>query len=233
MTDNTGWKKKCVSLLRGWGFSLIAAILIATSFKSAVADWNDVPTGSMEPTILIGDRIFVNKLAYDLKIPYTTRHIARWDDPDRGDIVVFYSPRDGQRLVKRVIGLPGDTVALDRNRLYVNGIAMQYQHLENAIADQMTPKARKGYIFFLENLESAPHPVMISLSPTMFSSFNPMTVPEGSYFVMGDNRDNSADSRYFGFVDRSRIVGRATAIVLSRDGSFLHPRWHRFFSELK
>jgi len=233
MTDKTSWKAKCISFIRGWGFSLFAAILIATSFKSAIADWNDVPTGSMEPTILIGDRVFVNKLAYDLKIPYTTRHVARWDDPQQGDIVVFYSPRDGQRLIKRVIGLPGDTLTLDRNRLYINGIPMQYEHLGKDVADQMASETQTGYVFLQEKLESKPHSVMVALSRSMFSSFQPLTVPEGNYFVMGDNRDNSADSRYFGFVDRSRIVGRATAIVLSRKGSFLHPRWDRFFSELK
>ena len=90
------WKKRLLLFYRGWGFSLIIAILIATSFKSAIADWNDIPSGSMKPTILIGDRIFVNKLAYDLKLPYTTWHLAQWADPECGDIVVFSSPNDGK-----------------------------------------------------------------------------------------------------------------------------------------
>ena len=226
-------KEKTKAFIRGWGFSLLAAILIATSFKSAIADWNDVPTGSMEPTILVGDRIFINKLAYDLKIPFTTRHIAAWDNPQRGDIVVFYSPRDGQRLVKRVIGLPGDTLALDRNRLHLNGEPVTYEKLDSDIVDQMPVDVQRGYAFLRENLQTSPHPVMVALSRSMFSSFNPVTIPQGNYFVMGDNRDNSADSRYFGLVERRRIVGQATAIVLSREGSFLHPRWDRFFSRLK
>jgi signal peptidase I len=226
------FKESAKAFIRGWGFSLLAAVLIATSFKSAIADWNDVPTGSMEPTILAGDRIFINKLAYDLKIPFTTRHIAAWDHPQRGDIVVFYSPRDGQRLVKRVIGLPGDTLALDRNRLYLNGKALTYENLDTDIVNQMPIDVQKDYVFLTEQLEASPHPVMVALSRTIFSSFSPVTVPQGNYFVMGDNRDNSADSRFFGLVDRNRIVGRATAIVLSREGSFLHPRWDRFFSRL-
>ena len=84
------WKKQLKVFWKGWGYSILAALIIATSFKSAIADWNIVPTGSMKPTIVEGDRIFVNKLAYDLKIPYTTWHIAEWGDPQRGEIVVFY-----------------------------------------------------------------------------------------------------------------------------------------------
>src|SRR5215831_15298421 len=89
---------------------LLIVALIIFSIRSSLADWNDVPTGSMKPTILEGDRIFVNKLAYDLKVPFTTWHVAEWSNPKRGEIVVFDSPKDGQRLVKRVIGVPGDTV---------------------------------------------------------------------------------------------------------------------------
>lgn len=226
-------KEKSKAFIRGWGFSILAAVLIAMSFKSAIADWNDVPTGSMQPTILIGDRIFINKLAYDLKIPFTTRHIALWDDPVRGDIVVFYSPKDGKRLVKRVIGLPGDTLALDRNRLYVNGEPVKYEKLNNNITRQMSAEVQSNYVFLREKLEASPHPVMVALSRSMFSSFPQINIPANNFFVMGDNRDNSADSRFFGMVDRSRIVGRATAVVVSREGSFLHPRWDRFFSSLE
>src|SRR6478609_6453459 len=89
---------------------LLILALILFSIRSSLADWNDVPSGSMRPTILEGDRIFVNKLAYDFKVPFTTWHIAEWNDPQRGDIAVFFSPYDDKRLVKRVIGLPGDTI---------------------------------------------------------------------------------------------------------------------------
>ena len=98
------WRKE----IRWW---LIIGLVIF-SLRSSLADWNDVPTGSMKPTILEGDRVFVNKLAYDLKVPFTTRHLAEWSNPHRGDIVVFFSPHDGTRLVKRVVGLPGDTIEL-------------------------------------------------------------------------------------------------------------------------
>jgi signal peptidase I len=97
--------------------ALALTIIILTAVRSAIADWNDVPTGSMNPTIVQGDRVFVNKLAYDLKVPFTTWHLAQWSNPKRGDIVVFFSPVDGTRLVKRVIGLPGDKIELANDRL--------------------------------------------------------------------------------------------------------------------
>src|SRR6266481_3194683 len=112
---------------------LLVLALVLFAICSSLADWNDVPTGSMKPTILEGDRVYVNKLAYDLKVPFTTWHLAEWSNPKRGDIVVFYSPYDGQRLVKRVIGLPGDTLELRNNVLVLNGAPLQYK----PIADKL------------------------------------------------------------------------------------------------
>src|SRR3954471_3455734 len=89
---------------------IVIMLFVLLAARSSLADWNDVPTGSMNPTILEGDRVFVNKLAYDLKVPFTTWHLAEWGMPQRGDVVVFYAPTDGTRMVKRVIGLPGDTI---------------------------------------------------------------------------------------------------------------------------
>ena len=226
------WKKRLLLFYRGWGFSLLIAILIATSFKSAIADWNDIPSGSMKPTILIGDRIFVNKLAYDLKLPYTTLHLAQWADPVRGDIVVFFSPHDGKRMVKRVVGLPGDTIAMFKNRLFINGVAINYKPLKNEVVSQISPAQQQNHFFFSENLSGKTHPVMFKSSQPSLNSFGSVTVPQGNYFMLGDNRDNSADSRFFGFVDRKLIVGRASAVVISRDKSFFHPRWKRFFQTL-
>jgi len=226
------WNKKLSIILRGWGFSLVVVLLIATSFKSAIADWNDIPSGSMKPTILIGDRIFVNKLAYDLKFPYTTLHLARWSDPKRGDIVVFYSPQDGKRLIKRVVGLPGDTLAMSQNRLFINGRFVKYESLHKEIIDQIELDQKSHHVFFNENLPGRQHAVMFSSSRSSLNTFGPVIIPEGQYFMMGDNRDNSADSRFFGFVDRNLIVGRATMVVISREGSFFHPRWSRFFKDL-
>jgi signal peptidase I len=228
----TKWSIKASKILRGWGFSILVALLIGTSFKSAIADWNDIPSGSMKPTILIGDRIFVNKLAYDLKIPYTSLHLARWSDPKRGDIVVFYSLKDGTRLIKRVVGLPGDTLAMRQNRLLINGRFVKYGPLPQEFLDQIELGRHSSHVFFNEKLPGKEHPVMFSRSRPSLRTFKPVIIPEGRYFMMGDNRDNSADSRFFGFVDRKLIVGRAKMVVISREGSFLNPRWSRFFKYL-
>jgi signal peptidase I len=226
------WKRKLSIFLRGWGSSLLVAVLIATSFKSAIADWNDIPSGSMLPTILIGDRVFVNKLAYDLKIPYTTLQIVKWSEPKRGDIVVFFSPKDGKRLIKRVVGLPGDTIAMRNDRLFINGQSLRYGPPEKEIVDQIPPIEQSRYIFLSEKLPGKQHTVMFAPSRPFQDYFEPMTIPAEKYFMMGDNRDNSADSRVFGYVDRRLIVGRATMVVISREGSFLNPRWDRFFGDL-
>jgi signal peptidase I len=227
------WKKKLSLFWRGWGCSIVIALLIATSFKSAIADWNHVPTGSMKPTILEGDRIFVNKLAYDLKIPYTTVHLACWNDPKRGDIVVFFSPADGKRLVKRVVGVPGDTVSMHNNRLFINGKTAAYEALDKKTIDQIAPHEQLNHLFFSENIVGNTHPVMITPMRPSLCSFSPVVVPQKHYFMMGDNRDNSSDSRFFGFVDRKQIVGRATAVVISlKRHAYYLPRWDRFFYKL-
>src|SRR5688500_5649188 len=129
-------KQKVVRFLKQ-ARSFVFVVLLVLSFRSSIADWNDVPTGSMKPSILEGDRIYVNKLAYDLKVPFTTWHVAEWDSPERGEVVVFFSPQDGIRLVKRVIGVPGDVVEMRNNRLYVNGLPASYQPADPDIASLM------------------------------------------------------------------------------------------------
>jgi signal peptidase I len=224
--------RKILIFCKGWGYSIFIAIVIATSFKSAIADWNVVPTGSMKPTIIEGDRIFVNKLAYDLKVPYTTLHITQWSDPQRGDIVVFYSPADNKRLVKRVVGIPGDKISMTDNNLMINGVRINYDNLHERIPDILDNEIRATH-FLCEDLAGRKHPVMITPSCPSLRSFGPITVPESHYFMMGDNRDRSADSRIFGFVERDKIVGRATAVVLSFDiKNRYRPRWERSFLKL-
>src|SRR5512138_3608533 len=109
---------------------LVLFIVLMVLFRSAIADWNDVPSGSMEPTILIGDRILVNKLAYDLRVPLTHLSLVRLADPQRGDIVIFDSRAAGKRLVKRVIGVPGDVVQMRRGQLIVNGTPAEYSNVK-------------------------------------------------------------------------------------------------------
>jgi signal peptidase I len=220
------WKKEIRPLL------ILALILF--SIRSSLADWNDVPTGSMRPTILEGDRIFVNKLAYDLKVPFTTWHLAEWSNPQRGDIVVFFSPHDGKRLVKRVIGLPGDTLELRDNALVINGELVTYQPIADKLVRDLPASARTGRVFATEQLPGQAHAVGGNPAVPALRSFAPLRVPEGQYFMMGDNRDDSYDSRYWGTVERKQIVGRATAVVVSLDrNNFWLPRWKRSFTSLK
>jgi len=218
---------------RDWARSILVIVLAVTAFRSAVADWNDVPTGSMKPTILEGDRIVVNKLAYDLKVPYTRWHLATWGDPERGDIVVLRSPADGKRLVKRVIGLPGDTIAMVRSRLVVNGEPVAYSPLEPKLASRFDPQGEHR-IIAAEELDGDSHAMMITRGARTQRTFGPVAVPEGQFFLMGDNRDESFDSRHFGFVEREAIVGRALAVAGSVDPDrYFWPRWQRFFTGLQ
>lgn len=201
----------------------ILFIFLMFVFRSAVADWNSVPTGSMKPTIIEGDRILVNKMAYDLRIPFTHISLLKLADPVRGDIVVFDSKVSEIRLVKRVIGLPGDTVELRQNMLKINGEKLDYQ-----ISHQAT-----GYTDRIENLLGIEHSVRVSDNGGYLSNFKPITVPQGQYLVLGDNRDNSADSRVIGFVPRDEIVGRSRHIVMSLNyDNFYIPRKGRFFQAL-
>ena len=211
---------------------LLVLALVICSIRSSLADWNDVPTGSMRPTILEGDRVFVNKLAYDLKVPFTTLHLAEWSNPRRGDIVVFFSPHDGKRLVKRVVGLPGDMMELRSDALVINGQPVEYSPPSAEGLRDLPPEDRVNQLFATERLPGRPHIVAtIPLAPAR-RDFGPYRVPDGCYFMMGDNRDNSFDSRYFGPVERKRILGRATAVALSFDHEDWFPRWRRFFTSL-
>ena len=219
-----------------WLRPLVLLLVALLSFRSAVADWNDVPTGSMKPTILEGDRVFVNKIAYDLKVPFTTWRLMEWGDPARGDVVVLLSPENGRRLIKRVIGLPGDVLELRRNRLYVNGDPARYEPLEGTIAERLEPEQPFRRFLAWEGVGRERYPVMVTPAlHTALGDFGPLTVPPDEYFLMGDNRDESRDSRAIGFVPRELILGRALAVAFSLDADqgfpFLRPG--RFFEALE
>lgn len=210
--------KKLVKENRGF----ILFVVLMVLFRSAVADWNDVPTGSMQPTIHIGDRILVDKLAYDLRIPFTHVSLIEFGDPQRGDIIVFDSKVSDKRLVKRVVGVPGDVVAMRDNKLIINGEPVNYSDV--SISAQATDK--------LEHLPGATHAVR-NRGATAYSNFEPVAVPGEHYLVLGDNRDNSADSRVIGFVPRSEIVGKSGRVVVSLDyDNYFLPRSDRFWHEL-
>ena len=229
----TSAKGNVLRFVREWVKPILIVIIVVGVIRSAIADWNDVPTGSMKPTILEGDRIFVNKLAYDLKVPFTRWRLLQWEGPERGDIIVFFSPENGVRMVKRVVGVPGDRLRLRNNRLFVNGSLASYAPLDPDIVDQIDPARQHRHRFAVERIGGAEHPIMTTPAVPARRSFRPVTVPEGHYFVMGDNRDESRDSRWFGFVPRHLIAGRATGVAISLDPDHYYlPRYDRFFRGL-
>ena len=217
---------------REWIKPLALFFLIMAPLRSAIVDWNWVPTGSMKPTILEGDLVLVNKLAYDLKVPFTTRHLATWGGPQRGDVAVLLSPRDGTRLVKRVVGLPGDCIEMKGDILSVNGVEQ-----ETAIRDSK-PYLREMRedshpLVAMERLGERSHLIAVLPSRAALRTFGPYVVPVGTYFMMGDSRDNSFDSRFFGPVARGQILGKAAAVVVSFDTSrWLRPRFDRILRSL-
>jgi signal peptidase I len=215
---------------REWLRPLAFADAIVLPLKSSIAEWNYIPSGSMIPSLLPGDLVWVNKLAYDLKLPFTTRHLVEWGDPQRGDVAVFYSPEDGIRLVKRVVGLPGDVVESRNDCLFLNGTPVIYAPLPAGMAD---PESRSSALLAEEELAGRPHPVRILPGRPALRTFGPVRVPPRGYFMMGDNRDDSHDSRYFGCAPRRCIVGRATTIIASADLAHLaSPRTDRLLREI-
>ncbi|MBN2591126.1 MAG: signal peptidase I [Sedimentisphaerales bacterium] len=217
-----------------WRLFIFLVIFVVIPFKSSLADWNWVPTGSMNPTILEGDLIFVNKLAYDLRVPLTLHRIAKWSDPKRGDIVVCFSPEDGVRLVKRVIALPGDTVSMVNNTLFINGESLDYTDIDKKYQEYLPDKIKQNSKMAMEDLDGHNHAVMSFPAFNAMRTFPEITIPEGSYFVMGDNRDNSKDSRMFGVVDRKHIIGQAKGVITSFNiKDKYQPRIGRFFDSLQ
>ena len=271
-------KSKLLRIWRDWQ-GVVLFVVVMLVFRSAVADWNQAPSGSMKPGILAGDRIVVDKLAWDLRVPFTDRRIARWSDPARGDIVTFENPLDGRLFIKRVVAVPGDVVELRRKRLTVNGERAAYTPLDQQQIDALPIEGAQRYRFYREQVQGVSRVVMMhadiggrpdrpggnlrfaeltarqgrtcsqydavaadagrALAAAVCRCANaghcdslpPFTVPPGKYWMMGDYRDNSSDSRVVGFVDRQNIYGRAHAIAFSV-GDYYRPRFDRFFTDL-
>ena len=213
---------------------ILIVIAIVIPLRSAIADWNDVPSGSMRPTILEGDRIWVNKLAYGLRVPLTMAWISRWSEPSRGEVVTFASPADGIRLVKRIIGIPGDRISMDANRLTINGQVLAYDDVSAESADRRPAPLRNDSLIRTERLESHPHAVTVTPALAGYvDSFPEFTVADGQYFFLGDNRDRSRDSRFIGTVALGEIYGRVTHVALSVDPDrYYRPRFDRWLKPL-
>jgi len=206
---------------------LLIFIVLMVFFRSALADWYTVPTASMQLTIKIGDRIVVNKMAYDLKIPLTNITLKKISEPKHGDIIVFESVAAKNRLIKRVIGLPGDNISMSDEIITLNGKPLIMKNFT-------TVDNRDSRNLMIENLPKLQHSVIFDPTKSkQLASFKTLTVPKDHYLVLGDNRRNSADSRVYGFVPRNEIKGKAThvAFSLNYDNSYL-PRTNRFMEGL-
>ena len=207
---------------------IILFLFLFGLFRTAIADYNPIPSGSMRPSLLEGDVVLVNRVAYDLKVPLTDISLAQMGEPRRGDIVVFYSPKDATRMIKRLVALPGDTVEMRNGVLIINGEAAQYSdgvQVQEPIDGQSVLPALR----LREHLGARDNVVQWLPTVPSLRSMPAFRVPEGHYWMMGDNRDNSADSRYIGPVPRHLLVGRAHHLVLSV--AFKEdwlPRWERF-----
>lgn len=209
-------------------------LLLFGVFRTAVADWNPIPSASMRPNLLEGDVVFVNRLAFNLKVPLTDIVLQRLGEPQRGDIVTFSSPKDGTRLIKRIIALPGDTVEMRNEQLVINDQPARYTALDTApetIAQLGQLTAQR----ISERNSTEQHRIQVLPQLTGAArSFGPVTVPADHFLMLGDNRDNSADSRYFGFVPRELLIGKAERILVSANiQEHWQPRLQRFGMKLE
>ena len=207
-------------------------LLLFGVFRTAVADWNPIPSSSMRPNLLEGDVVFVNRLAYNVKLPLTDVVVARTGEPQRGDVVTFASPADGTRLIKRVLALPGDRVEMRNERLVINGVQSAYVPQESA--NEIAPEGPMEALRLSETVDGRSHRIQIMPRRAVPRDFGPVTVPPDAYLMLGDSRDNSADSRYIGFVPRHLLIGRAERILVSADyqGNWM-PRFERFGDTLR
>ncbi|MBF0110234.1 MAG: signal peptidase I [Magnetococcales bacterium] len=206
--------------------AIVLAVGIALLVRTFIIEPFKIPSGSMIPTLLVGDYLFVSKFAYGHRIPFTRDRLFMGDGPKRGDIAVFEYPRDPTKdYIKRIIGLPGDRIVYQDKRLYINDQPVAYEG-----AGTYTYRNERGAevesALFDERIQDASHSILVR--PFSFSDqITDEVVPPGHYFVMGDNRDNSNDSRFWGFVPAHRLVGRALAIFWSWDDQNGRLRWER------
>ena len=192
------------NVIREYAEAIIIAILIALFIRTFVVQAFKIPSGSMKPTLLVGDHLLVNKFVYGVKIPFLRKTLIPVDNPERGDIVVFIYPVDRSKdFIKRVVGVAGDTIAIKNKRIYINGSPSNDGH-----------GVHTDSLIFPGSLQPR-------------DNFGPVTVPPGHIFVMGDNRDESYDSRFWGFVDLRDVLGKAFIIYWSWDKENSDVRWKR------
>ena len=192
------------STFREYAEAIVVALVLALLIRTFVVQAFKIPSGSMEPTLEIGDHILVNKFIYGIKIPFTHLSFGAWTQPKRGEVIVFIYPLEPEKdFIKRVIGVPGDTVRIVNKKLYINGAEAQDPHAVYKEDTLLPGDAQKR------------------------DNFGPITVPPGKIFVLGDNRDRSLDSRFWGFVPLEDVKGKAFIIYWSWDRQETNVRWKR------
>jgi len=196
----------------------ILMILFILLLRSTVLGNYTVPTGSMNPTILEGDKFFSNNTAYSLRVPFTKKHLLKWNSPERGEIIVFLYPGDNKTdYTKRVIGVAGDTIELDKQEIILNGVPLKKKFLHG----------NEEYSFYQETLGNKKYTIKLHNRLLQSGRVKKFIVPKDRLFVMGDNRDNSFDSRYWGFVDLEQVKGKLIFRWLSINPEDFHLRMER------
>lgn len=191
---------------------LLASVLLFLVVRAFVVEMFKIPTPSMEGTLLVGDFLVVEKLSYGAEIPFTGRRLPAISDPKRGEVIVFRFPEDPEvNFVKRIVGVPGDTLLMDESVLYLNGVAHQEPYVQNTLPDY-DPSA-ESFGWQRKHLVGTLHASGVYMPSR--NNWGPLVVPEDNYFVLGDNRDNSLDSRYWGFVPDSLVRGRPLMVYFS------------------
>ena len=216
-----------------WMKSIAVALVIWFVLRALLIQAFRIPSPSMENTLLIGDFLFVNKALYGAEVPIVKKRLPAIREPERFDVVVFRSPETpGMNVVKRIVGVPGDTISMRQNFIYLNGEQLDEPHAikTDATMNPEDPRMRAWQEHYLVGADPREY------RPTL-KNWGPVVVPTDSFFVMGDNRDNSYDSRYWGFLGRDRIDGRPLFIYFSFDKNGMLPlpfltsiRWRRIFS---
>lgn len=213
-------------MLIDYARSFFPVLLIVFLLRSFLFEPFRIPSGSLEPTLLTGDFILVNKFHYGVRLPVIHKTIYEVDAPKRGDIVVFrWPPNPSVDFIKRVIGVPGDRISYINKELLINGQKVPQELLKTSMAQDESGQEWQA-LEKNENLLGIQHHIFINPEKTS-DDYRDIIVPEGMYFMMGDNRDDSADSRFWGFVPEKNIVGKAVLVWMSWDNMKTNIRWDR------